>query len=70
MVQMQWIIVGIGAVHKVILVGRVCNCVSAFASRVARKKIVSDPHQIIILLYVASLKDRAVVHVVYNGLFR
>ena len=66
---MQRIIVGVGAVHKVILVGRVCNCVSAFASRIARKEIVANPHNIIILLYVASLKDRAVVDIVYNGLF-
>ena len=70
MVVVQRIIVGVGAVHKVVLVGRLRERDGALASRVAVNIVVSDPHQIIILLYVASLKDRAVVDVVYNGLFR
>ena len=66
---MQRIIVGVGAVHKVILVGRVCNCVSAFASRIARKKIVADPHHEIAFLNIATIEHGAVVDIVYNGLF-
>ena len=69
MVQMQRIIVGVGAVHKVILVGRIRNRGSALAPRITRKVIVAYPHQIVVLLNAASLKDCAVVDVVYNGLF-
>ena len=70
MVQMQRIIVGVTAVHKVVLVGRVCNRVSAFASRVARKKIVANPHQIVSSVDTATSEHGAVVDVVYDGLFR
>ncbi len=66
---MQRIIVGVGAVHKVVFIGRVCNRLSALASGVARKKIVADPHHEIALLNIATIEHGAVVDIVYNGLF-
>ena len=66
---MQRIIVGVGAVHKVILVSRLRERDGALASRVARKKIVADPHHEIVLLDIATIEHGAVVDIVYNGLF-
>ena len=66
---MQRIIVGVSAVHKVVLVGRLRERDGALATRVAVKIVVPDPHNPVFLLYVATLEDRAVVGVVYYGLF-
>ena len=69
MVQMQRIVVGVNAVHKVVLVGSLCKREGALASRIAVNIVVSNPHNPVVCVDIATFKDRAVIGVVYYGLF-
>ena len=69
MVVVQRIVVGVSAMHKVILVGRLRERDGALASRVAGKVVLAYPHNPVVFLYVTSFKDRAVVNIMNNTFF-